>query len=379
MVYDGFANGSVSAPSIRGINFSTTGLYFATGKFLGALAGVKALELNADSIFLGSGAGAAITSGTDNILLGALAGKFLTTGADNVVIGYHALSNSASSSASSQNVLIGSFAGLGTTTGSQNTVVGYDAGESLTTATNNTIIGHAAARQMTTGGSGVYIGRGAANSNITGGFNTMVGHAPGYRYISGQDNCFFGDQAGNPTIAGDPDRTGSNNVAVGQLSGPTIAAGTNTVCIGDQTTTGISNTGKFGNALTDTCISGRLFSSCIRSNEATAAGVTYSVAQFCGWGKLISRSGPGAPFNDTTPTAAAIVAAIPGCEVNSGYEFTINNVSGQALTLLAGAGVTQSGIATIATGFSRRYHVQVTNIGSGTEALVVTSLGAGTL
>lgn len=330
------------------------------------------------SIVMGLGSGAAITTGVRNVFIGERAGRNVTDGSDNVFIGYRVALNSQGPGIFG-NVVIGSNtatvlqSGNGVSTGGfQEVLIGEQTGASLTLGPNNTMVGNQCGRQTTSGGSNSFYGRAAGNSNVTGGFNTYIGHASGYRYTSGSGNVFVGDTCGNPTISGDPDRTGSSNVALGQQSGPTAAGAGNTVCIGDQTTTSFSSSGKFGNGLTDTGISGRLFSTQTITTESTSSGVTYSVAQFLGG--VINRSGPGSGFSDTTPTAAAIVAAIPGCEVGLGFEVTIRNTSGFTLTMLAGSGVTLSGTTTVATVQTRRYLVRVTNATSSSEAVTVEGL-----
>lgn len=111
------------------------------------------------------------------------------------------------------------------------------------------------------------------------------------------------------------------------------------------------------------------------TTKTTAGAVTYSAAELIGG--LILRDPAGASRSDVTPTAAAIVAGITGCVVGSGFEFTIRNDADAAetITLTAGSGITLSGTMTIAQNYSKRFIAVVTNIGSGTEAVTVYSLG----
>ncbi len=96
------------------------------------------------------------------------------------------------------------------------------------------------------------------------------------------------------------------------------------------------------------------------------AGTTISAAALTGSGTtqaVILRTGaPGAPFNDTTDTAANIVAAILGCGLNTYFRFREINSTGQTQTLIAGSGVTVSGVATTATGVTHDFVGVVTNI-----------------
>lgn len=78
---------------------------------------------------------------------------------------------------------------------------------------------------------------------------------------------------------------------------------------------------------------------------------------------------PGAGRNLTTPTAAAIVAAIPEPRVGARFELTVVNAAAatHAITLVAGDSVTLGGVAgmaTIAAASSVTYVFRVTNVGT---------------
>lgn len=111
------------------------------------------------------------------------------------------------------------------------------------------------------------------------------------------------------------------------------------------------------------------------TTKTTAGAVTYSAAELLGG--LILRDPAGAGRSDVTPTAALIVAGISGAIVGSSFEFTIRNTADDAetITVTAGSGVTLSGTMTIAQNNSKRFLAVVTNIGSGTEAVTIYSLG----
>lgn len=106
--------------------------------------------------------------------------------------------------------------------------------------------------------------------------------------------------------------------------------------------------------------------------DANALGHTIPTATFIGGVDL--RSGPVGAFNDTTPTAAQIIAAIPNCIVNSTRLIMISNAGGGLMTLLAGSGVTLAGTTTVAAGNVRLYLVSVTNITVGSEAVTLRGL-----
>jgi hypothetical protein len=62
-------------------------------------------------------------------------------------------------------------------------------------------------------------------------------------------------------------------------------------------------------------------------------------------GGVITRTGPTAAFTDTTPTAAAIIAALPAdSQVGQSWELTYKNTVAFTGTLAAGSGVTLSGV-----------------------------------
>ncbi len=60
-------------------------------------------------------------------------------------------------------------------------------------------------------------------------------------------------------------------------------------------------------------------------------------------GGVITRSGSTAAYTDTTDTAAAIIAAVPGYSVGQSWPLIIDNTVAFAQTLAAGAGVTLAG------------------------------------
>lgn len=111
------------------------------------------------------------------------------------------------------------------------------------------------------------------------------------------------------------------------------------------------------------------------TNITTAGPATYTAAQLLGG--LITRNTSGAGRTDTTPTAALLVAAVPAAAVGTSFEFVIINTAGAAetLTVAGGTGVTISGTATIAQNNQKRWRAVFTNVGTGTEAVTIYSLG----
>lgn len=99
-----------------------------------------------------------------------------------------------------------------------------------------------------------------------------------------------------------------------------------------------------------------------------AAGQTLTVGQTVN--VTLLRSGAAA-VTDTTPTAAAIVAAMKSPGVNDTFRLTIINTNSGTLTIGAGAGVTLAGTTTIPTVNTREYVGIATNVSAGSEAVTL--------
>lgn len=110
---------------------------------------------------------------------------------------------------------------------------------------------------------------------------------------------------------------------------------------------------------------------------STVGAATLTMAQFlCG---VIVRTGTQVGgFTDTTPTAVALVAALPGVQVGHWVDLYIRNTTGQTHTLAGGTGVTlQSGNTnTTPTVNGHSFRIVVTNVTSGSEAVTIFSLDA---
>jgi hypothetical protein len=84
----------------------------------------------------------------------------------------------------------------------------------------------------------------------------------------------------------------------------------------------------------------------------------------------------------TTPTAAAIVAAINGCQVGTAFDLDVVNYGDSTLTMALGSGVTKTTIATVAavltlaTLVSKRFRFIVTNVTPGSEAVTIWAFGS---
>jgi len=110
------------------------------------------------------------------------------------------------------------------------------------------------------------------------------------------------------------------------------------------------------------------------TTDSTAAAITYTAAMLLT--KLLLRDPNGAGRSDVTPTAALLLAALPGAKVGSGFEFTIRNTAdaNETITVTAGSGCTLSGTMTIGQNNSRRFRVVFTNV-TNSPAYTLYSLG----
>lgn len=116
----------------------------------------------------------------------------------------------------------------------------------------------------------------------------------------------------------------------------------------------------------------------VPSQITTASAITYTAAQLlCG---LILRDPNGAGRADLFPTAASLVAAVPGADADTVFEVTIRNDADAAetITMTTNTGLTLSGTMTIAQNNIKRFLVRFTNVTPGSEAVTIYSLGTAT-
>lgn len=110
----------------------------------------------------------------------------------------------------------------------------------------------------------------------------------------------------------------------------------------------------------------------INSAVTANVGTTFTGPQFAG--SLITRTGPTGAYSDTTPTAAQIIAAVPGVPVGGSFELTIKNGTAFAEMLLAGANVTLPAVVVIPANSTATYLVTLTSAAAVTLSHVTTSL-----
>lgn len=106
--------------------------------------------------------------------------------------------------------------------------------------------------------------------------------------------------------------------------------------------------------------------------STVGAGVLTAAAIVSG---LIMRTGPTGIYNDTTATAAELLAAMDKPEIGESFDFTHVNGVAFAMTMVAGTGVTLAGVTANAASKVRQYRLTVTNNVSGSEAVTITGIG----
>lgn len=308
-------------------------------------------------------------SGFENTAVGAFAGRFTLT---------------------SRNTYYGYSAGKYNTLGEHLTAIGFKALGSNTVGSRNTGVGHHTLLQATSSNDNTAIGWQALYNILTQSANTAVGSQTGMN-SRGIQNTFVGALAGylnanvnitytynyGTMVGSQAVVYGENGTALGfnAIVGADGAPVDNASAVGANATTKLANSMKLGSGLTAVSTAGRLYARRASNSDGTAAGITYTVAQFTT--TAFTRSGPAGTFSDTTPTAAAIVAAMPGAEVNMGYDIWIRNTAGGTMTLVGGTGVSVAGSTTVAAGKARLFTVFATNVTPGAEAITVVGLVQG--
>jgi hypothetical protein len=303
---------------------------------------------------------ASMNQGVQNVAIGPMCMMY-TEGSHNTALGYSALKFSVKGQ---ENTALGykSFAANGT--GSGNTGVGFRTATTQLRGAYNTAIGHTALPSVQAGDYNTAIGYRAGIVNIAGSTNTYVGALAGY------DTGGSGSYTGQVAIGAETRVYGIESVSIGHLAnvGTTGAPIANAIAIGYLASTTTAATTKIGNGHTGTTLSGKPFYKVNFVSDATATGITYTAAQFVA-ASLLTRTGPTGPVTDVTPTAAQIVAAIPGCEVGTGYDLWIRNGSTGTITVSGGAGVVVSFTNTITAGNTRHFKVNAINITPGSESV----------
>jgi hypothetical protein len=114
----------------------------------------------------------------------------------------------------------------------------------------------------------------------------------------------------------------------------------------------VAAAGDVGDLLSDGCIypqtgEGAVFPG--KNTPITTVGTgTLTAAALVGG--IITRSGSIAAYTDTTDTATAIIAAMANARVSEAWEFTLINTTAFQQTIVAGAGVTLTGLTAVIAG-----------------------------
>lgn len=120
-----------------------------------------------NNIFVGVGAGTAITTGTSNAFFGNNAGNANTSGSTNTFVGGDA---GDVNTTGAENVFVGRSAGGANTTGTSNTFIGVTAGSTITTGGSNTCIGNSANVTAVNSSNRMSLGAGASCATDNEGF-----------------------------------------------------------------------------------------------------------------------------------------------------------------------------------------------------------------
>ena len=157
--------------------------------------------------------------------------------------------------------------------------------------------------------------------------------------------------------------------SVGNLHFGTLVAGPT----GDMSAAGPAADGDLGYAYHEPLgtSAGTAIGTRSEATQTTTASLT--AAQVLGG---MINSAPAGAVTLTTPTAALLVAGIPGAAVGDSFDVTIENTSGGAntITLAGGTGCTFRGGTSVAQDKSALLRFLLTNVGNGTEAYTVHSV-----
>lgn len=350
------------------------------------------------NIIGGNSAGLQVGNGSStlNVLLGTNAGKNLASGTgENVAIGYLA---GASFSSATQCTIIGAEAGSSVTGDTGHTLIGYQAGLLLNgnAQTWNTFVGHISGRFITTGGSNCAFGRGTLGSEVGGAsYNAAFGHAALFGGTGMTGVIGVGDGAGAADPAGTANwqatgltyfgpKDDVSSAYIGRNTGKSSAAArTGSTAVGSLARIPVKdNVMVLGHGLVAVETAGGYWDGWNRATDISSnIGVTINAAQLLS-GLILHAGTLAAGVNDTTDTAANIVAAGPGanCEVPCSIERSIGNntAGGFNITLVAGSGVAISGLglgAAIAPGILAKFRFVITNSAPGSEAISVYRVG----
>lgn len=118
----------------------------------------------------------------------------------------------------------------------------------------------------------------------------------------------------------------------------------------------------------------------LASAVATATTVTLTTRQVLGG--LVLQDPSGGAVTTTLPTAAALVAAMPGVAVGSSIRLTVMNTANAAetITVAVGTGITNytgtvTSLLTVAQNDTAEFFIVFTNVSPGSEAATLYCIG----
>jgi hypothetical protein len=314
------------------------------------------------TLYLGSSAGAANTTGSQNLYLGSSAGAANTTGAVNLAIGSNAL---LSSITSSNNVAIGTAALKNS--GGFNTAIGVEALSNAATATaQNVAIGYRAmwnnsqtacvavgynaigAGTGTTSTGNVAIGNNSMGfTTVTGSGNTFGGTNSGFGVSSGANNAGWGYSTQSSL------GSGSQNTSIG--SNTLRAAGSNS----DQTALGYTVL-RYNAGDGNTGVGSQSIANASLTTQETAVG--YSSGQTVTGVSSIAVTNGGSGYTTATVTVA---------------QSTSNFIAATATATLSGGVVTAITVTSSGSGYYAAPTVTITGNGTGATATATLTTGGG--
>ncbi len=244
------------------------------------------------------------------------------------------------------------------------------------TATSGTIIGNNATTTtgVSVGGGasstvGVAIGTGAKSITTTG---VSIGVSAGANISLGTANTVIGGSAGATLTSG----TGCT--LIGSTANVSSAGATDRIAIGRATSCAVNSTAVIGagGVIWATMSSGGIATPGSAQagiytlnplvTKTNAGAITLTVSEF-GPGAVITSTAQAGPETWTTPTAANIIAKMPGAAIGMSYKWTLRNEGGNTITLAAGVGITLgSGLYTTLTNTVTKYKIVFTSLSAVT-------------
>ncbi len=171
------------------------------------------------NVAMGSSAGRILTSASQNVFIGVASGANATSGDTTVAVGGFTAYGGAGNYTARNNVFVGYGAGYAVTTANNSTITGAFAGTALIGGSENSLYGYAAGGDITSGSSnsifGSYAGRdmtgarfnsffgAAAGRDMTGDSNVVIGHESGLGWQAGTGNILVGRRTGDQGDSGD--------------------------------------------------------------------------------------------------------------------------------------------------------------------------------